>query len=88
MALYKDLSCRAYWADFGRGAVGAAYMPKPSEAAETILTLMARVTALESEVTQTKTKARAALQPMETVALRIVNELDAARMTMRAALNE
>lgn len=88
MALYKDLSCRTYWQDFGRGAIGAAFLPSPTEAAETVLTLMHRVTELEATLTTTKLRAKAALQPLELAALRISNDLENARQTMRAALND
>lgn len=88
MATFKDLSSPVYWADFGRGAVGAAYMPKPSEAADTVLALMARADKLEADLAETKRRAKAALQPLELAALRIANDLEAARDTMRSALND
>lgn len=88
MATFKDLASPVYWADFGRGAVGVAHMPKPSEAAETVLSLMAKAEKLEVELAETKRRAKIALQPLEIVALRLSNELDAAREAMRLALKE
>lgn len=88
MAAFKDLSSPVYWEDFGRGAVGAAFMPKPSEAAETVLSLMARADQLEAELAETKLRAKLALQPLELAALRISNDLEEARASMRSALND
>lgn len=88
MAHFKDLSSKTYWADFGRGAIGAAYLPSPKEASETVLSLMISYEALEAELAETKRKAKAALQPLELAAMRISNDLEAARDTMRSALND
>lgn len=88
MALYKDLSCKTYWQDFGRGAIGAAFLPSPTEAAETVLALMAREELLTAELARTKASAKAAIQPIELLALRLSNDLDEIRASIRRATDE
>lgn len=88
MATYKNLSCPNYWRDFGRGAIGAAFLPSPQEASETILGLIEKVEKIEAELNQTKANARKAIQPLEAISLQLENGLSEARHKMRSALND
>jgi hypothetical protein len=75
----KDLTSRIYWSDFGRRALGDAFMPTPAEAAQVVSDLMDEVDRLKVELGSIRNKRLAQCEKLRTIAMRAAGDLDAVR---------